>query len=40
MNPIYEKIEKAYESIKDKIPFTPKVALILGSGLGEIMQMA
>lgn len=35
MNPIYEKIEKAYESIKDKIPFTPKVALILGSGLGD-----
>ena len=35
MNMVYEKINKAYESIKEKIPFTPKVALILGSGLGD-----
>lgn len=35
MNQVYEKINKAYESIKDRIPFTPKVALILGSGLGD-----
>lgn len=34
MNEIYEKIVNAYESIKDRIPFTPKVALVLGSGLG------
>lgn len=30
-----EKIKSAYESIKSQIPFTPKVALVLGSGLGE-----
>lgn len=35
MNPVYEKITKAYESIKDRIPFAPKIALILGSGLGD-----
>ncbi len=34
MNQVYEKVTKCYESIKDKIPFTPKVALVLGSGLG------
>lgn len=31
---VYEKLVGCYESIKDKIPFTPKVALVLGSGLG------
>lgn len=35
MNPVYEKLEKAYESIRKQIPFTPKLALILGSGLGD-----
>jgi len=34
MNPVYEKLLGCYESIKDRIPFTPKVALVLGSGLG------
>lgn len=34
MNQVYEKIEKCYESIKDRLPFLPKVALVLGSGLG------
>lgn len=34
MNPVYEKLVNCYESIKDKVPFTPKVALVLGSGLG------
>lgn len=34
MNQVYEKVVKCYESIKDKIPFRPKVALVLGSGLG------
>ena len=32
MNPAYEKLLKCY---KAKIDFTPKVALILGSGLGD-----
>lgn len=35
MNPVYEKLEKCYSCIKDQIPFTPKVALVLGSGLGD-----
>ena len=34
MNPAYEKLLK-YDSYKAKIDFTPKVALILGSGLGD-----
>lgn len=35
MNPVYEKLEKCYNCMKDRIPFTPKVALVLGSGLGD-----
>lgn len=35
MNPVYEKLLKCYECYKAKIDFTPKVALILGSGLGD-----
>lgn len=35
MNPVYEKLVRCYESIKDKIPMEPEVALILGSGLGD-----
>ncbi len=35
MNPAYTKLLQCFESIKERIPFTPKVALILGSGLGE-----
>ena len=34
MNQVYEKVVKCYNSIKDRIPFQPKVALVLGSGLG------
>lgn len=34
MNEVYAKLIKCYESIKEQIPFTPKVALVLGSGLG------
>ena len=35
MNPAYTKLLQCFESIKERIPFTPKIALILGSGLGE-----
>lgn len=35
MNQVYEKLLKCYESVKDKIPFAPEVALVLGSGLGD-----
>ncbi len=34
MGEVYDQLTAAYDSIKDKIPFQPKVALVLGSGLG------
>lgn len=34
MNQIYQKVLDCYASIKERIPLTPKVALVLGSGLG------
>ena len=34
MNTVYQKVVECYDSIKDRLPFTPKVALVLGSGLG------
>lgn len=38
MNQVYEKLQKCYESVKSKIDFQPKVALILGSGLGDYAE--
>ena len=35
MTEVYSKVLKCYESIKDRVPFKPKVALVLGSGLGD-----
>lgn len=35
MNAVYEKYNRCWESIKDRIPLRPKLALILGSGLGD-----
>lgn len=35
MNPVYEKLMRCYESIRDQIPFEPEIALVLGSGLGD-----
>lgn len=35
MNPVYEKIMNCYKSVREKIDFEPKVAIILGSGLGD-----
>ena len=35
MNPVYEKLQRCYESVKKQVNFTPKIALILGSGLGD-----
>ena len=34
MNEVYAKLYDCYESIKARIPFEPKVGLVLGSGLG------
>ncbi len=35
MNEVYEKLKKCYEQAEKKISFKPKLALILGSGLGD-----
>lgn len=38
MNDEYLKLQKCFESLKKKIDFNPKVALILGSGLGDYAE--
>ena len=38
MNPVYEKLNNCYECVKEKLPFEPKVALVLGSGLGKFAE--
>ena len=35
MNPVYEKLQKCYESVREKVDFQPEIALVLGSGLGD-----
>lgn len=35
MNPVYEKLIRCYESVKQRIDFKPEIALVLGSGLGD-----
>ena len=35
MNHIYEKLQKCLESVRAKTDFVPKVAIVLGSGLGD-----
>ncbi|MCI5858171.1 MAG: purine-nucleoside phosphorylase, partial [Agathobacter sp.] len=35
MNEVYEKLMKCYESIRKVTDFEPKIALVLGSGLGD-----
>ena len=35
MTNVYEKLMKSYESFKKQVNFAPKVALVLGSGLGD-----
>ncbi len=38
MNPAYQKLLSCYDCVKKRIKFTPKVALVLGSGLGEYAE--
>lgn len=38
MNQAYDKLMKSYEYCKRKIDFKPKVALVLGSGLGQFAE--
>ncbi|NLZ46790.1 MAG: purine-nucleoside phosphorylase [Clostridiales bacterium] len=35
---VYKKLNDCYNSIKDRIPFQPQMALILGSGLGDFAE--
>ncbi len=35
MTKAYDRVKSCYNSLKDRIPFEPKLALILGSGLGD-----
>ncbi|MBO5483588.1 MAG: purine-nucleoside phosphorylase [Lachnospiraceae bacterium] len=35
MNPVYDKLMKCYDCFQKKINFTPEIALVLGSGLGD-----
>ncbi len=35
MNPVYEKLQRCLKSVREKTDFVPKVAIVLGSGLGD-----
>ncbi len=35
MNPVYEKLDNCFKAVREKVSFEPKVALVLGSGLGD-----
>lgn len=39
MNPVYEKLLKCYNCYKAKIDFEPRVAVVLGSGLGNFAEV-
>ncbi|MDO4275367.1 MAG: purine-nucleoside phosphorylase [Eubacteriales bacterium] len=34
MHPVYEKLLSCYESVREQVDFVPRLALVLGSGLG------
>ena len=38
MSQTYNKLVKCYKSVKKKIKFQPKVAVVLGSGLGDYVK--
>lgn len=38
MNKIYQKLLNCYESFRKKIDFSPKIGLVLGSGLGDYAE--
>ena len=35
MSEVYDKLMRCYESVRRQIDFEPRIALILGSGLGD-----
>lgn len=39
MSKIYENVNSIYEKIKERVPFQPRVALVLGSGLGDFAEL-
>lgn len=39
MNPVYEKLVKCFDCYKSKIDFEPRVAVVLGSGLGNFAKV-
>ena len=38
MNEVYQKLMNCYECVREKTGFVPKVAIVLGSGLGDFAQ--
>ena len=38
MTKVYERLQRCYKSIEDRIPFRPRLALVLGSGLGDYAE--
>ena len=38
MTKVYERLQRCLKSIEDKIPFRPRLALVLGSGLGDYAE--
>lgn len=38
MNPVYEKLQNCCKCVREKTDFVPKVALVLGSGLGDYAE--
>lgn len=38
MNQVYDKLMQCYACVQKKISFTPKIALVLGSGLGDYAE--
>ena len=38
MTKVYERLQRCYKSIEDRIPFRPSLALVLGSGLGDYAE--
>ena len=38
MNQVYEKLLHCYECVREKTDFVPKVAIVLGSGLGDYAE--
>lgn len=38
MNPVYDKLMTCFRCYQEKIDFTPEIALVLGSGLGDFAE--